>query len=116
VDDDLTVDSAFAAAPATLAPDIEERYEYEPAPAVPKVWHGRPAPLYWRVLRLRHIRPNGWLRALFFEGSVALSVVLVLAGLASVWTIVVLPIVVAVIVKANDVLVGNLRRSFRPPD
>lgn len=98
------------------APDIEERYEYEPAPAVPKVWEGRPAPMYWRVLRLRHIRPNGWLRALFFEGSVALSVVLVLAGLASVWTIVVLPIVVAVIVKANDVLVGSLRRSFRAPD
>jgi hypothetical protein len=107
---ELPVRTARAAMPATLAPDIEHRYV--PAPAVPKVWDGRPAPMFWRVLRLRHIRPNGWLRALFFEGSVALAVVLVLAGAASVWTIVVLPLVVALIVKANDVLVGSLRRSF----
>jgi hypothetical protein len=105
---------ALAHLPATLAPDIEERYE--PAPAVPKVWEGRPAPMFWRVLRLRHVRPNGWLRALFFEGSVALAVVLVLAGAANVWTIVVLPLVVAIIVKANDVLVGSLRRSFPSRD
>jgi hypothetical protein len=105
-----SVDDVVADYGPTLAPDIEERYE--PAPAVPKVWEGRPAPLYWRVLRLRHIRPNGWLRALFFEGSVAIAVVLVLAEAASVWTIVVLPLVVALIVKANDVLVGNLRRSY----
>jgi hypothetical protein len=107
------ISSVLAPTPEPLPPDIEERFE--PAPAVPKVWDGRPAPLYWRVLRLRHIRPNGWLRAMFFEGSVAVAVVLVLAEAASVWTIVVLPIVVALIVKANDVLVGNLRRSFERP-
>ncbi|HEX3899566.1 MAG TPA: hypothetical protein VHW74_10365 [Mycobacteriales bacterium] len=113
---DLPVRVARESIHPTLAPDIEERYEYEPAPDVPKVWDGRPAPMFWRVLRLRHIRPNGWLRALFFEGSVALAVVLVLAGAASVWTIVVLPMVVALIVKANDVLVGSLRRSFAAPE
>jgi hypothetical protein len=75
----------------------------------------RAAPLYWRLLRLRYTRPNGWLRALYFEGAVALGVVLVLAELASVWTIVVLPLVVAVVVKANDVLAGNLRRAYRQP-
>lgn len=95
-----------------LLPEVEEHYE--PAPEVPKVWQGRPAPMYWRVLRLRNVRPNGWLRALFFEGSVALAVVLVLAEAASVWTIVVLPLVVAIIVKANDVVVGSLRRSAEP--
>lgn len=113
--DEPVLQSPVVAMPATLPPDIEERYEYEPAPEVPKVWDGRPAPMYWRVLRLRHIRPNGWLRALFFEGSVALAVVLVLAEAASVWTIVVLPLVVAIIVKANDVLVGSIRRSFAAP-
>jgi hypothetical protein len=83
-------------------------------PELPTV-DGRPAPLYWRLLRLRYTRPNGWLRALFFEGAVAIAVVLVLAEVASVWTIVVLPFVVAVVVKANDVLAGSLRRSFRQP-
>ncbi|HVV74722.1 MAG TPA: hypothetical protein VHC43_01705 [Mycobacteriales bacterium] len=72
-------------------------------------------PLYWRLLRLRYTRPNGWLRALYFEGAVALAVVLVLAEVASVWTIVVLPFVVAVVVKANDVLAGNLRRAYQAP-
>ncbi|HWC34506.1 MAG TPA: hypothetical protein VG650_06725 [Mycobacteriales bacterium] len=80
---------------------------------VPSAVDGRAAPLYWRLLRLRHTRPNGWLRALFFEGAVAVAVVLVLAEAASVWTIVVLPFVVAVVVKANDVLAGSLRRTYR---
>ena len=66
--------------------------------------------MYWRLLRLRHIQPNGWLRALFVEGSVGLAVVLVLAEKASIWTIIALPIVVAVLVKANDVVAGALRR------
>jgi hypothetical protein len=76
---------------------------------------GRAAPLYWRLLRLRHTRPNGWLRALYFEGAVTLGVVLVLADVASVWTIVVLPLIVAVVVKANDVVAGSLRPIYRPP-
>ena len=42
-------------------------------------------------------------------------VVLVLAEVASVWTIVVLPVIVAVVVKANDVLAGNLRTAYRQP-
>jgi len=75
----------------------------------------RPAPLYWRLLRLRYTKPNGWLRALFFEGAVATGVVLVLAEVATVWTIVVLPLIVAVVVKANDVLAGSLRSTYRQP-
>jgi len=66
-------------------------------------------PLYWRILRLRHVHPNSWQRALFFEGSLAIAAVLVLADLASAWLLVVLPAVVAVVVKGHDVLVGWLR-------
>jgi hypothetical protein len=73
-----------------------------PAPAKP--------PLYWRVLRLKHIRPNGWQRAVFVEGVLALSLVLVLADVASAWTLLVLPLTSAGVVKAHDVLVGLLRR------
>jgi hypothetical protein len=67
--------------------------------------------MYWRLLRLRHIRPNGWLRALFVEGSVGLAVVLVLAEAASIWTIIALPVVVAALVKLNDVIAGSVRRG-----
>jgi hypothetical protein len=66
-------------------------------------------PLYWRLLRLRHVRPNSWQRAVFFEGSIAVGAVLVLADLASAWLLIVLPVAVAVVVKAHDVLVGWLR-------
>jgi hypothetical protein len=68
-------------------------------------------PLYWRMLGLRHVQPNGWLRALFVEGSVAIGVVLVLAEAASVWTILALPVIVAVLVKANDIIAGALKRD-----
>lgn len=70
-------------------------------------------PLYWRLLRLRYVRPNGWLRALFIEGSVALAVVLVLAGAVSVWTIIALPVLIAVLVKLNDMIAGALRANAK---
>jgi hypothetical protein len=65
-------------------------------------------PLYWRILRLRHVRPNSWQRAAFFEGSLAVAAVLVLADLASAWLLLVLPVAVAAVVKGHDVLVGWL--------
>lgn len=65
-------------------------------------------PLYWRVLRLRHVRPNGWQRALLVEGVFGVAGVLVLADVASAWTLVALPAVVALLVKANDVVAGLL--------
>ncbi|MFL6239201.1 MAG: hypothetical protein ACJ735_06900 [Actinomycetes bacterium] len=68
----------------------------------------RHEPLYWRVLRLRHVRPTSWQRAVFFEGSLAVATVLVLADLASAWLLLVLPVAVALVVKGNDVLVGWL--------
>lgn len=70
-------------------------------------------PLYWRLLRLRHVHPNGWQRALLADLPIAVAVVLVLADVASAWTLLALPVAVALAVKANDLLVGLLRPS--PP-
>ena len=68
----------------------------------------RRPPAYWRMLRLGHVRPNAWQRAALVEGVLAVAVVLVLADVASAWTLVVLPALVAAIVKAHDVLAGVL--------
>jgi hypothetical protein len=68
-------------------------------------------PLYWRVLGLHHVRPNGWQRALLVEGVIVVAAVLVLAGVASIWTLLALPIVVAVLVKLNDLLVAGMRNG-----
>ena len=65
-------------------------------------------PLYPRLLRLRHVHPNGWQRAVLGEGALALAAVLVLADLASAWTLLVLPVGVALVVKAHDLLAGLL--------
>lgn len=67
-------------------------------------------PLYPRLLRLRNVHPNGWQRAALGEGALAVAVVLVLADLASAWTLLALPLGVAVVVKAHDVLAGLLGR------
>ena len=67
-------------------------------------------PMYWRLLRLRNVKPNGWQRAVFVEGVLALSLVLVLADVASAWTLLVLPLASALTVKAHDVIAGMLRR------
>ena len=72
-------------------------------------------PLYIRLLHLRHIAPNAWQRALLGEGSLALAVVLVLADLATAWTLVVLPVAVGLLVKAHDLLARLLGRPVVPP-
>ena len=66
-------------------------------------------PLDWRLLRLRHIRPNGWQRAVLVEGVLALAVVLVLADVATAWTLLVLPLAATLLVKGHDLLAGLLR-------
>lgn len=74
-------------------------------------------PLYWRALRLKHLRPNGWQRAVLVEGVLALAVVLVLADVATAWTLLVLPLASALLVKGHDVLAGLLAgmRTASPP-
>lgn len=74
------------------------------------------APLYPRVLRLRHVHPNAWQRAVLWEGSVVAGCVLVLADVASAWTLPLLPVGVAAVVKAHDVLAGVLATRPAPAD
>lgn len=71
-------------------------------------------PLYWRVLRLRHVHPNGWQRALLVEGVISVAVVLVLADVATAWTLLALPLASTLVVKAHDILAGLLRQTPRP--
>ena len=67
-------------------------------------------PLYPRLIRLQHVHPNAWQRALLGEGALAAAGLLVMADLATAWTLVVLPIGVAAFVKSHDVLAGLLAR------
>lgn len=67
-------------------------------------------PLYARVLRLRHIRPSGVLCFVFFEGSIALGVLLALTEIVSWWVVAILPLLVAAMVKLNDLIAGAGRR------
>lgn len=80
----------------------------------PPAPHAAPKPpLYWRLLRLHTLRPNGWQRAMLVEGVLLLAAVLTLADVASAWTLLVLPLVSVAVVKGHDVLAGLLRRT--PP-
>jgi hypothetical protein len=63
-------------------------------------------PVYARVLRLRHTRLARWQAALLFDAVLVVGVLLALAEVATAWTPVVLPAVVALVVKAYDVVAG----------
>lgn len=75
---------------------------------------GRRQPLYWRVLGLRRLRPNGWQRALLGEGVAAVAALLVLADVASAWTLIVLPLAVAAVVKGHDLLACVVTEAVEP--
>ncbi|MEH1168179.1 hypothetical protein V6V47_22615 [Micromonospora sp. CPCC 205539] len=68
-------------------------------------------PLYARVLGLRFVNPGGVLCFLFFEGTIALAVLLALAELVTWWAVLVLPVVVAAMVKLNDMVAAIVVRS-----
>lgn len=68
-------------------------------------------PLYARVLGLRFVNPGGVLCFLFFEGSVALAALLALAELVTWWAVLVLPAVVAAMVKLNDLVAEQVIHS-----
>jgi hypothetical protein len=65
-------------------------------------------PLYPQLLRLKHVHPNAWQRAVLGEGMALLGGLFALADVASAWSILVLPVAVAAVVKAHDVLAGHL--------
>nr|WP_317985199.1 hypothetical protein [Micromonospora craniellae] len=68
-------------------------------------------PLYARVLRLRVVNPGGVLCFVFFEGAIALAALLALAELVDWWSVLVLPAVVAVMVKLNDLVAAVVVRT-----
>jgi hypothetical protein len=63
---------------------------------------------YERLLRLHHLHMTGWQREMLSWGIVVLAVLLSLSGLVSPWGIVVLPLAVALVVKAQDLLAARL--------
>ena len=67
---------------------------------------GNPAPLYARLLRLRHIHPGALLCGLYFEGAIAVGALAALAEFASWWGMLVLPVLVALLVKLEDEVSG----------
>ncbi len=85
---------------AEIAPSVED-----PPKAAAK------RPLYPRLLHLQHVHPNAWQRAVLGEGAAGVGALLAMADLASAWSIVVLPVAVAAVVKAHDLLAGYLRRA-----
>src|SRR5690348_14881399 len=64
---------------------------------------GRP-PMYARLLRLRRIRITGLVSFLLMECTVAVAVLLALAELVSWWAVPLLPVLVAAVVKINDMV------------
>jgi hypothetical protein len=70
-----------------------------------------PRPLYARVLRLRHLHPSGMACFALLEGSVGVALLLALAELVSWWALIVLPALVALLVKGNDVVAGVAARA-----
>ncbi|WP_407952155.1 hypothetical protein [Plantactinospora sonchi] len=68
-------------------------------------------PLYARLLRLRHVDPGGVLCFVYFEGMVSLGLLLALAELVSWWGVFLLPVSVAAMVKANDLVAAAVART-----
>jgi hypothetical protein len=63
---------------------------------------------YERLLRLHHLRLNGWHREGLTWGLGVLAVLLTAADLVSPWGIVVIPVLAALVLKGHDLLAGRL--------
>lgn len=62
------------------------------------------------LLRLQHLQPKPWQRAAIDAGPALVAVLLVMADLATAWTLLVLPVAAAAVVKSHDVAAGLLLR------
>jgi hypothetical protein len=71
----------------------------------------RARPLYARALRLDYLQLGGVACFFLFEGMVALAVLLSLAELVNWWSVLVLPAVVAGLVKINDLVASVFGKS-----
>ncbi len=67
--------------------------------------------VYARVLRLKHIHPGGLLCFLLFEGSVAIALLMALAEFVTWLGVILLPLLVAALVKVNDLVAGVFTRT-----
>ena len=86
---------------------------FEPAPpphAESTAVAALPRSLYLTALRVRHLQPGVFSRVLLVEGVLAAAVILALADLASAWLILVLPLVVAALVKLHDLVQEGIER------
>lgn len=72
-----------------------------------------PGPAYARALRLRHVDLPDLVCFGLFEGMIAIGALLALAELVTWWAVLVLPAVVAVMVKINDLIAGALATGAR---
>jgi hypothetical protein len=63
------------------------------------------------MLRLRHVQPGGLLCFLLFEGVIALAALMALAELVNWWAVPLLPLIVAGLVKINDLVAGVFARA-----
>ncbi|GAB3645172.1 hypothetical protein GCM10028833_04110 [Glycomyces tarimensis] len=68
-------------------------------------------PWYSRALRLRHVYLSHAWCVVFFEGAIALGLLMALTELVSWWVVLVLPLSVAAMVKLNDVIAGAVDRG-----
>ena len=69
-------------------------------------------PLYFRLLRVRHLRTGPVGLFALFEGSIALALLLYLAGIVNEWGLLAIPLAVAVMVKLNDAVAAALIRPM----
>src|SRR6185312_5733423 len=68
------------------------------------------APIYARLLRLRRLKITGLMSFLLLECTIAVAILLALAELVSWWAVPLLPVLVAVMVKVNDMVGGPGRQ------
>jgi hypothetical protein len=69
-------------------------------------------PLYFRLLRINHLRPRGPVTFALFEGSIGIAVLLALAEIVSWWGVFAIPASVALMVKLNDIVAGSVLRPL----
>ncbi|HEY7174561.1 MAG TPA: hypothetical protein VH442_06565 [Micromonosporaceae bacterium] len=69
--------------------------------------------LYARALRLKHIHPGGIVCFLLFEGAIGLAILMALAEFVTWYGVILLPLVVAAVVKINDLVAGVFSRNGR---
>ena len=72
----------------------------------------RSRPLYFRLLRVRHLTVRPTTLFLLFEGSITLALLLYLADVVDGWGVLAIPVVVAIMVKLNDSVAGALIRPL----